>query len=56
MNKGLKDVLLHGSDVLSGPAIPLALGLYVIASQGGSSINNCPGMYVLFAGGRNNTF
>ena len=36
----LEDVLLYGSDVLSGPLIPLALGLYVVAVWDGCSVDN----------------
>ena len=31
-NGVFKDVLLYGCDVLSGPAMPFALGLYVVTA------------------------
>ena len=39
-NGVLKDVLLYGSDVLSGPAVPFALGLYVVTVWVGCSVND----------------
>ena len=48
----LEDVLLHGSDVLSGPVIPLALGLYVVAVQDGCPVNDGSGDVHIFCQGQ----
>ena len=54
-NRVFEDVLLNWSDVLSGPAIPLALGLYVITAQGGCAVNNGSGDVDIFCWDRNST-
>ena len=39
-NRVFRDVLLNGSDVLSGPVIPLAMGLYVVTVWSGCTVDN----------------
>ena len=34
---------MHGSDVLPGPTISLALGLYAVTAWGGSSVDDGSG-------------
>ena len=46
-----KDVLLYGSDVLSGPVIPFALGFYVVSVWGGCSFNDCTRDVCIFCQG-----
>ena len=47
-NRILEDVLLYGSDLLSGHAVPFALGLYVVTSWGGHSVDDGTGDACIF--------
>ena len=48
----LEDILLYRSDVLSGPVIPLALGIYVVTAWGGCSVDDGSGDVCIFCWGQ----